>query len=206
MSEIINAHHKSITRETAQPPANTCNCRKRQECPLVGNCLVKSVIYQATVNTDQDSKIYIGLCDTEFKSRWNNHKSSFKLEHKRTQTVLSKHIWHLKDNNINFDIKWSILKHSNSNSNVSKRCQLCLWEYFIITADKPNILNSRNELISKCRHANKYLLKNIVTWSVLIDALHNILKKKLVLSAPIHELVRDLLCNTLLCSLAPFIM
>ena len=39
---------------------------------------------------------------------------------------------------------------------VSKRCDLCL----IICADPDTLLNKRTELISRCRHRNKFLLAN----------------------------------------------
>ena len=125
---------------------------------------MKCVIYQATVTSEQNSKNYIGLCETPFKTRWANHKSSFNLEHKRKETELSKHIWNLKDKNVDYNITWKILKQTNSYSNTTKRCQLCLWEkYFIIMSDKSVTLNKRSELISKCRHSNKFLLKNFTT-------------------------------------------
>ena len=63
-----------------------------------GKCLTKCVVYKATV-TEIDTKkqeTYIGLTENEFKTRFNLHKSSFKLEHKRTTTTLSDHIWKLK--------------------------------------------------------------------------------------------------------------
>ena len=44
----------------------------------------------------------------------------------------------------------------------SKVCDLCLLEkVFIISADPDNLLNKRTELISKCRHRNKFLLANV---------------------------------------------
>ena len=148
-----------MVNKAEQSTNKSCNCRNPPDCPLTGNCLASSIVYKATVNSDQGEKSYIGISDTAFKSRWNNHMSSFRLGHKRTQTALSKHIWHLKDNGTNFTIKWTVLKKTSSYSNVTKRCQLCLWEkYFIITADKSTTLNNRTELISKCRHANKFLL------------------------------------------------
>ena len=163
MGKIINAHNKSILRESDPAPSKTCNCRKPTDCPLSGNCLTKSIIYEATVSSNQGNKTYVGLCETEFKLRYNNHKSTFKLEQKRNSTSLSKHIWELKDAKSDFTVKWKILKKCQSYSNISKRCQLCLWEkYFIITANKPTNLNSRSELISKCRHAKKYLLMSII--------------------------------------------
>ena len=160
MSRIVDAHNKSKinTKPTTTKP---CNCRRPNECPLEGNCQVKSAIYKATVATSNHTKEYIGLCETTFKTRFNNHKSSFNHQHKKKETALSKHIWDLKDKGIDYNIKWSILKRCNPYSNATKRCQLCLWEkYFIITANKEKTLNSKSELISKCRHANKFLLCN----------------------------------------------
>ena len=47
-------------------------------------------------------------------------------------------------------------------SNISKRGLLCLHEKFEIVncPNKEELLNERSELITKCRHINKYLLAN----------------------------------------------
>ena len=47
-------------------------------------------------------------------------------------------------------------------SNITKRCSLCLHEKLaIITYPYPDeLLNRRSELVTKCRHKNKLLLKN----------------------------------------------
>lgn len=127
MGKIIKAHNTTILQKGIRTETKPCTCRNPPECPLAGKCLVRSIVYQATVTTNNVSKTYIGVSDTEFKSRWYNHKSSFKHQHKKKETELSKYIWHLKDNNINYDIKWSVLKHAKSYSNTTNRCQLCLW-------------------------------------------------------------------------------
>ena len=54
---------------------------------------------------------YIGLTENEFKTRFNLHKSSFKLEHKRTTTTLSDHIWKLKNKNTDFSNKWEFVEN-----------------------------------------------------------------------------------------------
>ena len=61
VKQIIDGHNKAIlkTAETAQPQkseGNTCSCRKKEDCPLNGECLVSEVVYQATVSTG-DEKI-----------------------------------------------------------------------------------------------------------------------------------------------------
>lgn len=161
MGKIINAHNKAILQLKTETPNRQCNCRIKDECPIPGNCLTKNVIYKATVETNSETKEYIGACETDFKTRHRNHKSSFKLEHKKNDTELSKHLWGLKNKNTEYNLKWTILKHANSYNNTTKRCNLCLWEkFFIINADKRKILNRRTELISKCRHSNKFLLQN----------------------------------------------
>ena len=45
---------------------------------------------------------------------------------------------------------------------ITKRCSLCLHEKLaIITYPYPDeLLNRRSELVTKCRHENKFLLKN----------------------------------------------
>ena len=162
----IDGHNKSKLSHRAKTPDRKCNCQKPSECPMSKNCLAKSVIYQATVKTSDErpTQTYVGLTENEFKTRYTNHKASFNNYEKRNSTELSKYIWNLKNNNISYSIRWKILKRARSYSNASKRCNLCIWEkYFIIC--KPDIatLNRRNELVSTCRHANKYLLKNFIT-------------------------------------------
>ena len=161
MGKIINAHNKAILNRAEETHEQACNCRNPAECPLNRKCLTKSIVYRAKVTSDREVKSYIGACETTFKERWRNHMSSIRLEHKKTQTALSQYIWNLKQSNINYNITWTIEKQTHAYSNISKRCQLCLWEkYFIITSDKTNTLNARSELVSKCRHQNKFLLCN----------------------------------------------
>ena len=79
-----------------------------------------------------------------------------------TPTELSKYVWELKNQNINYTIKWKLLKRAKPYNCASNRCNLCLWEkYFIICKPKMATLNKRNELVSACRHNKKFLLSNI---------------------------------------------
>ena len=164
LRQKINAHNKSILHATHDLP-KSCNCREPANCPLDGSCLQSSVIYQATVETNDNkpSQTYIGLTENSFKTRFTNHKNSFKDHKKKLSTELSKHIWKLKDANVDFQISWKVLKHAASFNPVSERCNLCLWEkYFIICRPDLSTLNRRNELVSSCRHARKYLLSNLM--------------------------------------------
>ena len=66
-----------------------------------------------------------------------------------------------KNKGQNFEILWSAIRRSTTYNAGSKKCNLCLWEKFhIMAGDKEKILNEWNELITKCRHVDKFLLKN----------------------------------------------
>ena len=164
IKQTLDGHNKVILSKSVKPKttATTCNCRKTNECPLSKKCSTESVVYQATVtSTSADSpQTYIGLTENSFKTRYTNHKASFKKYNKRNATELSQYIWHLQANNINYNIKWRILKRARPYNPISKRCNLCLWEkYFIVFKPEMASLKKRNELVSSCRHANKFLLK-----------------------------------------------
>ena len=162
---IISNHNKAEINKSTHTNDQTknCICRKPTTCPMDGNCSMESVIYQAEVTTPKTKETYIGLCDTTFKLRYRNHVCSFRNERYKHATELSKYIWNLKDQNIKYDIKWRIVKQARSYSNVTKRCSLCLWEkFFILCKPEMSTLNSRNELSSSCRHARKFLLKNVI--------------------------------------------
>ena len=73
-------------------------------------------------------------------------------------TKLSKHVWSLKDSNINFWITWKTLKQAIAFNPSSKQCSFCLWEkYFIICKPHLATLNKHDGLVSSCRHASKFL-------------------------------------------------
>ena len=77
MDAIIKQHNSTVMNRDESSSVRNCNCRKPNECPVDNKCQMSDVIYQATVVTDNDSKIYIGSCSTTFKKRYSNHKTSF---------------------------------------------------------------------------------------------------------------------------------
>ena len=164
IGQIITSHNKTIVnKKDPQEDNPTCNCRNPTTCPLDGKCLSSEIIYQATVIREDNGnqETYIGLTETPFKSRYNNHTNSFRNENKRHSTTLSQHIWTLKDNNIQYSMKWKIIAKGSAYSTSSKCCNLCIEEkYFIICQPQLATLNSRNELASVCRHRRKHLLSS----------------------------------------------
>ena len=135
--QIITAHNKTVPDKQSKPSENLskeCNCRQKESCPLRGKCLTESVVYQATVTRkdNQHKETYVGLTEGAFKTRYNNHTSSFRNPKHKHSTELSKYIWHLKQASIEHSIHWKILKKCKAYSNKTKRCNLCLHEKYII--------------------------------------------------------------------------
>ena len=121
-------HINDTADNTNTKDTKTCNCRQKNTCPLNGNCLQSSLIYQATVTRKDNSttETYIGLTENDFKTRYRNHTASFRHTNLRNSTELSKHIWTLKENNINYYISWRILSSRSPYNSANKRCNLCL--------------------------------------------------------------------------------
>ena len=165
VSRIISAHNKKVLNhptDTNNENEKLCNCRRKNECPLNGNCLEKEVIYKCNVKKvdTEEGKHYIGLTANSFKQRWYNHKHTFRNEDKKKSTELSNHIWDLQLTDISPKLNWEIIDHARPYINGSKQCNLCLTEKYHIMTSKLDLINKRSELVSKCRHVNKFLLKN----------------------------------------------
>ena len=99
--------------------------------------------------------------ECKFKFRYNNHTKSFNRYYEH-DTELSKYIWKLKDLGKAFILKWSIAAYASPCRCGTRHCDLCITEKYIIArADQKRLLNKRTEFISKCRHRNKFLLRNV---------------------------------------------
>ena len=146
---------KSLTRNS-NPAEKSCNCRQKETCPLNGKCLQKRVVYEATVRTNLLSKFYIGSRETVFKTTYNYQKLSFKNVTHRHDTALSKFIWKLKESNTDFNATWKIVASVSENFCEGRTRSLCLTEKAVIIKEDPtHILNTRGEILNKCRHRNK---------------------------------------------------
>ena len=113
-----------------------------------------------TPNIIENHPHYIGLTENTFKDRFYKHKNSFKYESKRNATELSNFVWENKHTNTETNLVWNILDKARVYRPETKRCLLCLTEKYHIIFSKLNLLNSRNELVTKCRHENKFYLVN----------------------------------------------
>ena len=152
---------KSCPRPPAPASAKTCSCSRSNPCPLDSQCLTSCIVYKATVSVPtapaEPTMVYYGLTEWDFKTRYNNHKSSFRHATKRHATELSKHMWALQDKGLTGEIVWEIAKRSTPYKCGTRRCDLCLSEKLLIaTAHPSNFLNKRSELILSCRHKSKF--------------------------------------------------
>ena len=189
VESIITNHNKKIMKTNSNQP-EPCNCRNKINCPLQSKCQDKCIIYQANVTiksesnmrhtnmapNDQNqttdspstttphtnSKVYYGSCETNFKTRYNNHIYSFNHRKRASSTTLSKHYWKCKDLGQEPVIKWKRLKSAIPYQCGGSKCDLCLTEKLtILQANGLNTLNHRSEILNKCRHKNKFKLCNI---------------------------------------------
>ena len=159
MASLISSHNrKQMTKPVEQKP---CNCRSPPSCPLRGDCRAEAIVYEAVVTTQHDTRGYFGSTAPPFKLRLANHKTSMRLATYRNSTELSKHVWGLKSTNEACEIKWRICERSRAYSNLTKRCPLCTAEKtWIALSNRDYALNKRSEMVSKCRHASRYCLKD----------------------------------------------
>ena len=79
VKSIISNHNRRVLKSnTTSFNQKTCNCHVKNECPLLGKCLTKSLVYNAEITTTDthESKNYVGVTAGPFKERFNNHKKS----------------------------------------------------------------------------------------------------------------------------------
>ena len=166
MGRIIKSHNEKILQQQNQeetPDNRSCNCMRPSECPLSGNCLVKNIIYKATISSPgTTNKHYYGASATTFKLRYTDHKSSFNHEKYKNKSQLSKYIWYLKSKKKTFNIVWSIYRKAKPCIKGSNYCDLCTTEKLVIAkSDSRFCLNKKSEIVSTCRHKKKFYLSSV---------------------------------------------
>ena len=163
IQQLRNITTSSKTRKTRRHLVVTVD---KNGCPLNGNCRTENVIYKCTSLTKNNVKKVHYVSQKE-----NSRKIGTTFINNRSKTKIIKIVplcqhtcgasnQHLR--NKNFNLSWEIMRQAAPYSNISKRCLLCLHEKSAI-ALYPNpeeLLNKRSEMISKCRHLNKFLLMN----------------------------------------------
>ena len=108
ITNIISSHNKQITNFQNEINGKTCNCKMLK--------LTEKIVYKTEVETNDginelSTKVSFGISTTEFTPKYNNYTMSFRNWTQENDSELSKFIWSLKDQNKEFDIKWSIFKN-----------------------------------------------------------------------------------------------
>ena len=158
MKRVIQKHNSKIMEDLKTTNNKTCSCRQKSDRHLNQNCLSECLVYNAVGNTSM--KNYYGTFEKNFKERYNNHKLSFRNKSRQKSTELFNYIWELKVNNENYTVDWLIAMKAHLYICGTRKCDLCLCEKLLIPrGNSASFLNKRDELVSKCRHMNKFTLK-----------------------------------------------
>ena len=151
MKTIITNHNKNILGKKPSINKSHCNCRNKEACPVSNRRSSNQPTYK--------EKKYFGIAEESFKGRLYNHNLSFRNDLYKNNTELSKELWQTKMKNYTPEITWRIIRKCLPYNYNSRKCDLCLNEKLEIALYKgQNLLNKKTELISKCRHQNKFML------------------------------------------------
>ena len=92
VGNIIKQHNSKVLSKTNDSINRKCNCQSTPNCPLNGECRNQCLVYKATYTTSNNSFVYYGTSEGEFKSRYNNHTKSFRHSEYMNETKLSKRV------------------------------------------------------------------------------------------------------------------
>ena len=160
MQSIVTSHNRKILNEELEEAKRTCNCPRNTICPMNDNCLSENTIYSGKITSNLPNygmKEYAGLSAPPWKGRFNTHTYSFN-HREAAKCEIANEVWRIKDQGGTYNIDWSILGHAAAYNPASNKCNLCLSEKLYINENVDNLLNTRKELVSKCRHQLKYAL------------------------------------------------
>ena len=96
IKSAINLHNRKILHSPVNNQRRTCNFIDKTDCPLQEKYLSENTLYQANISSESfQTKIYYGISETKFKTRYSNHKKSFNHEKHKTDTQLSSELYEL---------------------------------------------------------------------------------------------------------------
>ena len=178
IKSVISSHNRKILHLPINNQVWACNCLNKTGFPLKEKCLSENTIYQVDTSSENfQTKIYYGISEIKFKTRYSNHKKSFNQKKDKNETQLSSELWKIKASKEEPVLAWKILRQYQPYNVNTKRWLLCLNENLQIAIYRGNNrLNKQTEIISKCRHRNKYILtklqqhglkRNMKSWSFL---------------------------------------
>ena len=149
---IYNYIYKQLNRDLLNESFHVC---------AEHSTIIRSITPDdATIKSDHKIEKCVGLTEGTFKRRLYGHRQSFKNSNLKNATELSKHIWHLKENNEEYELSWRIIDKAKPYNRSSNKCSICLLEKYRILM-RSDLLSSRSELVSKCRHRRSHLIGSV---------------------------------------------
>ena len=98
-----------------------------------------------------------------FKRRFYEHNSNFN-NRRQKGTTLSKYVWELKDQDLQYKVNWKVVTKAKPFDSTSRACHLCLNEiYYINHHNDETSLNKRTEFYSFCHHKYSKLFNIPIT-------------------------------------------
>ena len=164
MKQLISSHNKRvIARAEGRQDGSYhhCDCEGGpNKCSLGGQCLRTELVYQATIQMEDESKMYIGQTKNNFKTRVGVHNSHTRCG--RHNTALSTYLIEKKKKGEEpVSVQWEMIKPARKRSRGDRFCHLCVSEkVFILRGDPDFILNKRSEIMQPCRHKQDNMLNN----------------------------------------------
>ena len=94
---VFKSHSRKTLHSTVNNQSRTCNYIKKTDCSLQEKCLSENTPYQGDISSKNfQTKIYYGISETKFKTRFSKHKKSFNHEKHKNYTQLSNELWNIK--------------------------------------------------------------------------------------------------------------
>ena len=93
---------------------------------------------------------------TVFLRYYSEECKTFQISFKKKDVM---YVWHLKDHNVSYNLKWSVVARGSDFNPATGICRVCLLEkFFIMFKPEGASLNQRSEFFTHCRHYAKFLL------------------------------------------------
>ena len=103
LQNLINSHNQNILKNQPQSTPKTCNCLKKENCPMNGLYLTESLLYYNTITCNNANyiKLHKGIFKTTFKNCYATDKKSFNFLTYKNNTKLSIQYWAFKTKQLN---------------------------------------------------------------------------------------------------------
>ena len=110
IKSAIISHNRKILYPPVNNQRRTCNCIDKTDCSLQEKCLSENTLCETDISSENvQKKIYYGISETNFKTRYSNHKKSFNHKNHKNDTQLLNVLWKVKSSKEEPVLMWKIL-------------------------------------------------------------------------------------------------